>query len=160
MAKLLEGRWTHDHQEDICIFLIGMRANKWWHVRTWWPSFIAFPRMLRELRQDPARGFLGGSLQLGTNGVLTVQYWRSVDDLYHYASDRSGNHPATWKAFFDRDGKDPGSTGIWHETYVIPAGGTESVYDNMPLMGLAEATKAVRVTPRSNTARQRLAGER
>lgn len=160
MTKLLEGRWTHEHEGEIVVFLIGIRANKWWRVRTWWPSFIAFPRMLAELRRNPAQGFLGGSTQLGANGVMMIQYWSSVDDLYGYASDRSGTHPSVWKAYFGRARQDPRAAGIWHETYVIPAGGTETVYDDMPLMGLAAATRAVRVTPRGNTARQRLAGGR
>jgi hypothetical protein len=160
MVKILDGRWTNEHPGEVTVFLIGMRPNVWWRITNWLPSALAMPRMLAELRRNPAKGFLGGDVYLGLNGIMTVQYWAGVDDLYAYASDASGNHPAAWRAYFARDRKAPGATGVWHETYVVPVGGTETVYDHMPRMGLAAASGAVRVTPRSSTARMRLAGQR
>ncbi len=155
---LLTGRWTHERDREIAVFLIGMRVNRWWKVRHWWPSFIAFPRMMKALKMTP-QGFLGGYLAVSTNGIMYVQYWNSVDELLEFASDDANIHPRTWREYFERDRHDRGATGIWHETFVVPQGGTESVYDHMPLMGLAAATTAVEVNRRSNTARQRLDGQ-
>ena len=35
--------------------------------------------------------------------------------------------------------RDRGDIGIWHETYLVPAGSYESIYSNMPRFGLAVA---------------------
>ena len=116
--------------------------------------------MQAALDRNPTRGYLGTSAHIGTRGVMVIQYWASADDLYNFAHDTSTIHPAAWNAWFDRERANPRATGIWHETYVVPAGGIETVYDDMPLMGLADATGVIEVTPRSTTARQRLAGNR
>jgi hypothetical protein len=41
------------------VVLIGMRLNKPWKVRSWVPTFVAMPKMLKQLADDPASGFLG-----------------------------------------------------------------------------------------------------
>ena len=46
--------------------------------------------------------------------------------------------------------------GIWHETFIVPAGSYETVYDDMPAYGLAAATGVVPVDRRGDTAAQRL----
>jgi len=51
---------------------------------------------------------------------------------------------------------DPGRES--HETYEVPAGGIDAVYNGMPLFGLAKATSHVPVGPGSNTATQRMGG--
>ena len=52
-----------------------------------------------------------------------------------------------------------GSVGIFHETYLIPAGQYECVYGNMPVFGLAAATQHVPARGRMETARRRLGGQ-
>jgi hypothetical protein len=52
---------------------------------------------------------------------------------------------------------DRAAGGIWHETFLVPAGGFEAVYQNMPVMGLQKAGRPVTVTEARTTARQRLA---
>ena len=64
------------------VFLIGMRVNKPWKVRSWVPTFLAMPKMLKELDRDPATGFLGAEGGFGT----IIQYWRSFEDLERYAT--------------------------------------------------------------------------
>ncbi|WP_422125626.1 monooxygenase family protein [Streptomyces caatingaensis] len=51
-----------------------------------------------------------------------------------------------------------GAVGIWHETYVVPAGAYESVYVDMPPAGLAEVRGVEPVGRRGERAAQRLAG--
>jgi hypothetical protein len=71
-----------------------------------------------------------------------MQYWRSFEHLEKYAKDRSREHFPAWTAF-NRAVGTRGDVGIWHETYRIRRGDYECIYTNMPLFGLAKATRAV-----------------
>lgn len=150
-------RTTHDKTagEEIVVFLIGMRVNKPWRVDAWGPTFVAMPRMLRELSQDPDSGLLSYRLAFGPDGPLVIQYWRDTESLYAYASDPAGAHRPAWTAFFRRAKKAPGAVGIWHETYQVAA--SESLYGDMPEAGLAAALGRRAVGAGSERARQRLA---
>ncbi|HEX5511650.1 MAG TPA: DUF4188 domain-containing protein [Actinomycetales bacterium] len=161
MARVLPGRVTAAHDDDVVVFLIGMRVNRWSAVRAWWPVFKAMPAMLKELSQNPSAGFLGARGALGPNGPLLVQYWRSLDQLLAYAHDHQALHRPAWRDFNRRARESRGAVGIWHETFAVPRGAHESVYVDMPPSGLAAATAAVPVRARTNDARSRLrlAGE-
>jgi hypothetical protein len=159
-------RTTHGHHGDLVVFLIGMRVNRWWRPDVWLPAFLAMAPMLRELyaakaaaergeAEDP--GFLGARSQVGARGPTVVQYWRSTDDLYRYASDPAAEHRPAWRAFNARTRRVPGAVGVWHETYAVPAGGHESIYVDMPVVGLARATSIVPVALRGERAAERLA---
>ncbi len=158
MARRQAGRWTHDHDGDgVVLFLIGMRVDRWWRVDRWLPTFLAMPRMITELSRDPSRGFLGARTLMGAGGPTVVQYWRSSADLYAYAGDPAAEHRPAWAAFNRRARGGHGSVGIWHETYVVPAGGHESIYADCPTMGLAAAVGSQPVRPGRERAAQRLA---
>jgi len=100
-------------------------------------------------------GFLGARTLLGGKGVTVVQYWRSVEDIYRYASAPAHEHRPAWTAFNNRARRAQGVVGIWHETYAVPAGAHESVYVGMPVMGIAEATRSVPIPNRKRYARLR-----
>ena len=51
-----------------------------------------------------------------------------------------------------------GDVGIWHETFLVPAGAYEAVYSGMPLMGLAKASRRADMTAATESARARLTG--
>ena len=162
------GRTTHEHDGPIGVFLIGMRFNRLRRPDQWVPVFTAMPKMLTELYRNKAAaargeaedlGFLGARTLLGGKGVTVIQYWRSVEDVYRYASAPAYEHRPAWTAFNARARKAQGAVGIWHETYAVPAGAHESVYVGMPVMGIAEATTSVRVPTRKRYARLREAVE-
>lgn len=155
MSTTARGRWTHDHTGDLAIFLIGMRINRLWRPDLWGPTLAAMGPMLAELSQDPTSGFLGFRVLLGWRGPTLVQYWRSTDDVYRYASDRDARHRPAWAAFNRRARRAPGVVGVWHETYQVER--AESVYVDTPVMGLAASTGARQVTGRMEHARDRLA---
>ncbi len=158
MAGRQAGRWTHDRDgEGVVVFLIGMRVNHWWRPDRWLPTFLAMPRMLVELHRDPSRGFLGARTLLGSGGPTVVQYWRSSEDLYAYAGDPGAAHRPAWGAFNRRARDGRGAVGIWHETYVVPAGGHESFYGDCPAMGLAAAVGSQPVRRGREKAVERLA---
>lgn len=155
--EIHRGRFTDGHPDGVVVFLIGLRINRWWSLRHWWPAFVAMPRMLRELDATPGSGLLGYRLLLGAGGPTVVQYWRDLDALLAYATDVDREHRPAWRAFNERARRSAGAAGIWHETYAVPAGGHESMYVDMPVSGLAAATRHVPVAARGDRARDRLA---
>ena len=157
MADVQRGRFTADASslgDEVVVFLIGMRINKPWKVRAWWPVFVAMPRMLRYLVQHPDKGLLGFEQAFLPSPIL-VQYWRSFEDLARFARDRDDPHLEPWRQFNRRIGRS-GDVGIWHETYRVSTANIETVYGNMPPHGLAAATASVPVRPGRNSAAARI----
>jgi hypothetical protein len=137
---------------DFVVFLIGMRMNKLWKVWRWLPVAVAMPRMVRELEQRPESGFLGANWYVGSpRRPMVVQYWRSFAQLEAYARSKDAAHWPAWVKFNQRVGSS-GDVGIWHETYLVPAGGYDSVYNNMPPVGLGAVTELVPAAGRRATA--------
>ncbi|MGQ4646560.1 monooxygenase family protein [Lyngbya aestuarii] len=155
MAKVVAGRFTAQRKEPFVVFLIGMRVNRFFAFSKWVPVAKAMKPMLNTLYQNPDKGFLGGELFLYWPGAALVQYWRSFEDLEKFAKNPDHPHLEAWRHFNQAIGSD-GSVGIWHETYRIEPGNYEAIYVNMPVFGLAAATKHIPVTKSSETARGRL----
>ncbi len=158
MSPVMPGRFTAQMDEPFVVFIIGMRINKVLALRKWIPAASAMSPMLRDLYTHPEKGFLGGEFFLNWRGVTLVQYWRSFEDLECFARQPSDPHLAAWKRFNQSVGAD-GSVGIFHETYMVEPGKYEAVYGNMPVFGLAAATKHVPAVGRRETARRRLGGD-
>lgn len=155
-ARVQRGRMTADAGE-VTLFLIGMRINSFWAVRSWWPVFQAMPRMLKELSADRRSGLLGYQLLFGAPRTFyIVQYWSSHEELLDYASAPGKEHRPAWAAFNRRMRAGRGKVGFWHETYLVPSGSHESVYVNMPAFGLGKATGLIPVGRRGETAAERL----
>ncbi len=155
MAKVIPGRFTAETNEPFVVFMIGMRVNRLFAFRKWIPTAMAMRPMLKTLYQNPEKGFLGAQTFFNWRGVTLVQYWRSFDDLERFARNKSEPHLSAWRRFNKAIGTD-GSVGIWHESYMVDAGHYEAVYNNMPVFGLASATKHVPAIGRLETARRRL----
>lgn len=156
MAHVHPQRLAAQIDGPFVVFLIGMRVNKPWKIRTWWPAFVAMPAMLRELERDPALGFLGA--EMAGFGTI-VQYWRSFEDLERYANSRDHRHWPAWRAFNRRVREHRGDVGIWHETYRVEAGAYEAIYSGMPAKGLGKVGRLVPATGRRESARGRIASE-
>lgn len=154
---ILPGRYTALTPSSYVVFLIGMRVNRLFAFRKWMQVTSAMPRMLRELYANPDLGFLGGETQLNWRGVTTIQYWRSFEHLHAYANARDAEHLPAWAAFNRAIGAD-GSVGIWHETYLIEANHSESIYCNMPPWGLSRAFGRIPISGVNDRARQRVEG--
>ena len=152
MSQVIPNRVAAAIEGDFVVFLIGMRINKLWKVWKWLPTFVAMPRMLRELEQNADSGFLGANQYIGgPRRPMLVQYWRSFEHLESYARSRDAAHWPAWVAFNKRVGSNC-DVGIWHETYLVPAGRYECVYNNMPPIGLGMATSLVPAAGRKATA--------
>ncbi len=158
MSEIVNGRRTADlsGRDEVVVFLIGFRINRVWQLWRWLPVFLAMPRMIVELMKDPSRGLLSRPHTLVSGRVvMLVQYWNSFEDLERYARDPRAEHLPAWRAF-NRQIRDNGSVGIFHETYRVPASAAETVYVNMPVFGLAGATSSIPVGAGRQTAAARL----
>lgn len=158
-------RLTHAHEGGIVVFHIGMTFGKWYRPDLWLPVFRAMPRMIAELERNKAAaargeaedlGYLGARTLMGGKGPWVVQWWRSVEDLYAYAAAADRAHLPAWRAFNRAARRHPGAVGIWHETYVVPPGGIETLYGNGASVGLGAVTGTVPVERRGDRARERL----
>ena len=150
-----DGRFAAEIEGDFVVFLIGMRINHLLLVHEWLPVARAMPRMLRELMQQPQLGLLGARAYLSGRTVMTVQYWRSFEQLHAYAHAKDKEHLPAWAEFNRRVGGN-GAVGIFHETYLVAEGQYESVYVNMPEFGLGQAGRVVPAVGRMQSAKARL----
>lgn len=112
------------------------------------------PRMLRALAQRPEPGLLSVEYAITPRGPLTIQHWRSTEQLEAFAKNAALPHHPAWCAFNKVVGGN-GDVGIWHETYLVSAGRYEVLYGNMPPFGPARAGEHVPVARKGETAAAR-----
>jgi len=155
MSLLYPARMTAQLDGDFVVFLIGMRVNRWWKVWKWAPVAAAMPRMLIELGKRPELGLLHARTFFGFPNIFVLQYWRSFEMLHAYATDKTLAHLPAWREF-NRAVASNGDVGIWHETFLVKDGAHESVYNNMPLWGLAAAGAHVPAEGARKSAKGRL----
>ncbi|AOY01630.1 DUF4188 domain-containing protein [Jeongeupia sp. USM3] len=147
-------RMTATLDGEFVVFLIGMRINAPWKVHKWWPVATAMPRMIKELYRQPHLGFLHAESWFGRTTIM-VQYWRSLEQLMHYARNRDAAHLPAWRAFNQAVGQS-GDVGIWHETYKVEQGSYENIYGNMPAFGLGRAGELQAVAAGRQSASERI----
>jgi hypothetical protein len=146
------GRHTAGFDGDFVVFLIGARVHKLWKVGQWLPVAKAMTAMQREIAAHPEIGCLHIQNFGAVNGV-SVQYWKSFQHLQEFSRSSKWSHLEAWREF-NRLIRDSGDLGIWHETYMVPAGGFEAMYGNMPAMGLAAAGSMIPIDAGSTAARR------
>jgi hypothetical protein len=155
-STVVPGRMTAKLDKPVVLFLIGARFNK---LRTF-PKWLWFartmPAMLAELEKKPDAGLLWYRTYISWPNLMVQQYWESFDKLMAYSSDKSAEHQPAWARYM-RELANDGSTGIWHETYLIEPGKFECIYGNMPLFGLAAASSLVKAEGRLAAAKGRFA---
>lgn len=144
--------------DEVTVFVIGMRVNRWRKVRSWFPVFVGMPKMLRELMAQPDSPLLGVHTFWAGRVFMTLQYWRSMEDLGTYARDTARSHAPAW-AKFNKAAAGSSDVGIFHETYRVTPGSFESLYGNMPPFGLAAAQRSVPRGRRARSDAQRRMGQ-
>jgi hypothetical protein len=147
-------RMTARIDGDFAVFLIGMRINNPLLIHKWLPVLTAMPRMMKELYQRPELGLLSHEIWFGRT-IIIVQYWRSMDDLLHYAKSKDLEHLPAWQKFNKSVGTS-GDVGIWHETYLVGPGSYENIYANMPAFGLGKAGTLLEAKSGLKSATERL----
>jgi hypothetical protein len=138
------GRYRAELPHDFAVFLIGARINKLWAIHRWLPFMGFMPRMLSSLLSKPESGLLHVETMFYWRGIMVLQYWRSKEDIWKFASNPNEVHLDAWKSFAKKFGKSE-AIGIWHETYEVKQGTYENVYGNMPPFGLGAFAKAEKV---------------
>ncbi len=128
-------RMCAELDREMVLFLIGMRLNRPWKLWRWLPVARAMPRMQAELAARPELGLLHARNHGGLRNFLSVQYWRSLEDLLAFAKAPDLTHLPAWRAFYRRLDSSA-DVGIWHETYLIGPGRQEAIYVGMPPFGL------------------------
>lgn len=156
--KISNERLTVQRDEGFVVFLIGARVNTWWMLPILWGVGRAFARIMRELEADPDTGLLSYE-SYGGRTTLTIQYWRSMEDLARYAKNRERQHMPAWKRWAKKWGLS-GAVGIWHETYVVEPGSYECIYHHMPPFGLGRVGPRIPATGALHTAAGRLSAGR
>ncbi|HTK06079.1 MAG TPA: DUF4188 domain-containing protein [Ktedonobacteraceae bacterium] len=160
MTEIIKERVTVDNKDEIVVFLIGMRVNKVWKLNKWLPVAMAMPRMIRELLAQPELGLLHAQTTLNFPTTIMIQYWRSYEQLATYAANRNAAHLPAWRDFNRRVASN-GDVGIWHETYRVPAGQYEAIYNNMPPFGLGTIYPLIPATgPRESSVARMAAKKR
>lgn len=155
MAKVFPGRYTATSVKPFVVFLIGMRVNRVFALRSWVRVASAMGPMIAELKRNSDLGLLHAEFFVCWRGVGVLQNWCSFEQLHAYAHARDAKHLPAWAEFNRRIGGN-GSVGIWHETYTVAPGQYESIYANKPRFGLADAAEHLIVTGRLNGARDRI----
>ena len=153
-------RFTTERDQDLVVFLIGMRVNRPAAVRQWLPVLASMPPMVRELQADPGSGFLGASSWLGGRQVMLVQYWDSYEQLVAYATDTGKKHRPAWNKFNQRREAAAQAVGVFHETYVVAPDRMETIYAAMQPILLGQAIGAAPVSRSRNSSRERIRGPR
>lgn len=123
---------------EIVVFALGMRINRWWKVWRWRPVLMEMPPMLREQASDPTIGPLSVRPVFGFRNIGVLQHWQTAEHLHTDAHQAGGAHLGAKRRFNKKIGTSD-DVGIWHETYVVPAGHSNSVFVNMPRYGLGVA---------------------
>ncbi len=154
MGKVIPGRYTAQMEGSFVVFIIGFRINKLWAVHKWLPVMNSMSPMLQELYRNKELGFIDGTYHVSWRGLTLIQYWRSFEQLEHYAR-HGANHLSAWRRFNQAVGTG-GDVGIFHETYLVQEGQYECLYNNMPRFGLALAGAHAPATGRRETAGRRL----
>ena len=162
-ADIIRTKYTARFDGDFVVFLIGARPNTANPFNKCTAEVgKAFQSMVEELENDATLGYLGGDSYIGMNtrksANFMVQYWRSYEALQKWTHTRMGVHMKVVEKYMKED-RIAGINGIWHETYKIRDGEYETIYANMPPMGLALATSIV-PEPKMNNGPGRMAERR
>lgn len=155
MAQFEAGRFAGVLEGEFVVFVIGMRVNQLWNVAKWLPVSRAMPRMLQELFRQPELGLLHAEYFAGWRNVMTLQYWRSYEQLHAYAHARDKEHLPAWTAF-NKAARGNTAVGVYHESYMCGPGRYETVYVNMPGFGLGKAGAKVPAVGSMKDAAERL----
>lgn len=92
---IIAGRYTARIEGDFVIFLIGMRVNRLLQVHKWMPMLRAMPAMLSELKSNSELGLLHAESYISGRTFMSIQYWRSFDQLDAYAHSKDFEHHPT-----------------------------------------------------------------
>ncbi|KAK5661870.1 hypothetical protein OQA88_9978 [Cercophora sp. LCS_1] len=161
MAEVLPGRFTaqipgrdgsppqQPGDQEITIIILATRSNH--PLGVFAPGYAGVYRemgkMIADLHTGKEKyGFLGNTAwqaiaeQSENNQIMTLMYFRSVDDLHNYA--HGPLHRKAWE-WWNSITKDHPHLSIMHEVYHAPKGHWENIFVNNHLTGIANTVARV-----------------
>lgn len=72
----------------------------------------------------------------GGNALVTISYWKDIEHLHGFA--HGPTHRLGWDWWAAQNKKYP-HIGIMHETYAVPKGAWENIYQNCHPIGMGES---------------------
>ena len=109
--------------------------------------------MIKELYENPQWGFRHTEILYSWRTKTLIQYWKGFDELLSY--DHGNTLSMAWKAY-NKKINNNGSVGVFHETYKIEKGASESIYNNMPKIELSKALSNIPVLKNKDSAIKRM----
>ena len=140
--------------QSITLFLTGFKINRFWKYHKWLMIHRLLKKVNQELESSHGIGFLGQEQWHG-NPDISVQYWRSHEELLSFARNKQALHFPAWLKFNEYVALN-GDVGLWHEIYVVEADKMEGLYRNMQPIGLGrfmgvDAVKGNRIETNNET---------
>jgi hypothetical protein len=138
---------------ELCLVRFGLIARRW----TAWGFVRGMGKAIdREASAARALGLLHAErFALGFGHVGALQYWRSFAELDAWS--HRAPHAEWWRRAVDRMRR-RGDLGVYHEAFLVPRSGVESIYLDCPPLGLAAFGTLGEPVGSRTTARQRLGG--
>ncbi len=137
----------------LCLIRLGMQVRRL--------SALAFAsKMGRGIDRSAREAIAAGAgllhserFAFGWRHFGVLQYWRGFDDLEQWA--RKPPHAEWWREAVERE-RNRGDFGIYHEVFLVPRDGIESIYLNCEPVGLATFGTIGEPVGPMTTSRQRL----
>jgi hypothetical protein len=125
-----------DLVEELCLIRVGLVVRK---VKAY-PFAMKMGKAinwsaLSAMAAGPGSGLLRSErFRFDWNHFGVLQYWSSFEALEEWS--HRPPHSDWWREALERMRKQ-GDFGIYHETFLVPRGGVESIYLNSPDIGLS-----------------------
>ena len=142
-----------DSVEELCLIRLGILVKSF---RAW--PFVA--RIGGAMQRSTAEAIASGAGLLGSENFRIarghfglLQYWSSFEAMEAWS--HRPPHSDWWREALERM-RLKEDFGIYHETYLVPRAGVESIYLNSPRVGLASFGVTGEAVGRATTSRDRL----
>ena len=139
--------------DELCLIRLGLMVLR----PSAWPFLFKMGRAIEAATRAP-EAVSGGLLHserlfVSLRHVVILQYWASFDQMEAW----SHREPhAEWWRMANARMRSKGDFAIYHESYVVPRSGIESIYLNSPKVGLAAFGMTSAAEGKMTTSRDRL----
>ena len=139
--------------DELCLIRLGLMVLK----PSGWPFLFKMGRAIKASTNQP-EAVSGGLLHsermfVSLRHVVILQYWASFDQMEAWS--HAEPHAEWWRGANARM-RTKGDFAIYHESYVVPRAGIESIYLNSPKVGLAVFGITSAAEGKMTTSRDRL----
>jgi hypothetical protein len=138
---------------ELCLVRFGLIARRWSAVPHVRGLARDLDRAAAEARRSGAGLLQAERFASGLRHRVALQYWRSFEALEAWS--RRPPHSDWWRRAVERMRR-RGDLGVYHEAFLVPSPGVESIYLDCPPIGLAAFGAVAEPVGPLTTAKQRL----